>query len=219
MTLAELRSYVRDLTGVFSADVVTNAMIDRLINEAYNELANLRDWDWLEDSYQGTVPAFTNGKHTITLSGGTRRIISAYLIVSEAVIEMEEAPTLDTIERQQDKVKYDVNFAGQFTFAPEQDPTAEVKIRYSRANVALASDGSSPAFDGQFHNILAYRTAIKVLGFISDDSKRADFYAGEYSSLLEGMISLYELSHDYRSIQMGGDGQRTRKYFPWFRPA
>lgn len=219
MTLSNLRDYVRQLTGVFSTDVVSDALINIWINEAYNELALLRDWDWLENTYVGTMPTFIGGKYTINLSGGTRRVISAYLVLNGAVTEMEQVPTLDIVEYSEAKAKYDVTYAGVFTFAPDQQVGTTIKVRYTQANVALPSDGSSPLFDGQFHNILAYRAAIKLLGFVSDDTPRSQYYSSEYGGMLEGMISFYELNHDDRAFQMGGDGQKLRKYYPWFRPA
>lgn len=215
-----LTTHVRDLTGIYSTDVVSDTLIQMWLNEAYNELARERDWDWLETTYSGAIPAAVNDVHTINLPNGTRRVLSAYLISDNGyVTEMVQAPELDSVERNDTQVKYDVNFSGVFTFAPEQEIPSTVKIRYSRTNVDLATGTDSPVFDGQFHVALAYRAAVKVLAFVSDDTGRSDFYMAEYSGLANGMYELYELDHDARTFQLGQDGTETRKYFPWFRPA
>lgn len=45
-TLANLRTYVRDLTGIYSYDIVTDAFINRTINDVYFELAVAQNWSW-----------------------------------------------------------------------------------------------------------------------------------------------------------------------------
>jgi hypothetical protein len=220
MNRSALTQHVRDLTGVYSTDVVSDALIQTWVNEAYNEIARERDWDWLENTYTAVIPAAVAGVHTINLANGTRRILSAYLVnPNGAVTEMVQSPELDNVEPADAGVKYDVDFAGVFRFAPEQDPTYSVKIRYTRTNVELATGTDVPSFDSQFHVMLAYRAAVKVLSFLADDTNRAEFFFAEYNTLASGMYSLYELDHDYRTFQIGQDGVETRKYFPWFRPA
>lgn len=220
MNLSDLRQHVRDLTGVYSSDVVSDALINRWINESYNEVSRERDWDWLESSYSATVPAAVAGVHTVNLANGSRRVISAYIVNSNgSVEEMINTPNFDHVEPDTPKVYYDVNFSGVFQFTPEQPDDYTVKVHYSQAGVELATDTDVPAFDAQFHSLLAYRAAVSVLQFLSDDTKRSEFFMSEYSSLMSGMYSLYELDHDSRTFQLGEDGVNTRKYFPWFKPA
>ena len=47
-TLSDLRTYVRDLTGIYSTDLIADALLNRWINEAYFELARLQKWSWAE---------------------------------------------------------------------------------------------------------------------------------------------------------------------------
>lgn len=216
-----LTTHVRDLTGIYSTDVVSDTLIHVWLNEAYNEMARERDWDWLELTFDGALPAAVSGTHTINLPYGTRRVLSAYLVGSNGYVEeMVQLPELDSVETYDIGVKYDVNFSGVMRIRPEQaDLPKTAKIRYSRTSVELASGTDEPVFDGQFHVALAYRAAVKVLAFVSDDTPRSEFYLAEYQNLLLGMYELYELNHDYRTFQLGQDGLETRKYFPWFRPA
>lgn len=106
-TLNSLRTYTRDLTGIYTTDIITDDLLDRWINEAYFEVARSLKWSWA-----ATVT---------TLTGLT-----------------------------------------------------------------------SPVFPAQFHQVLAYRTAAKVLEFESDDTKRADFYMKEFNSLVADMYK-YDL--------------------------
>jgi hypothetical protein len=131
---------------------------------------------------------------------------------------MVQVPELDHIERDDPKVAYDVNFSGVFSFTPEQRTDLTVKIRYTRTNVSLATNTDVPSFDEQFHVMLSYRAAVKVLQFLSDDTPRSETFLNEYAILLSGMYDLYELDHDSRTFQLGENGLNTRKYFPWFRP-
>lgn len=46
MNLVTLRTYVRDLTGVYSTDLISDALLTRWINEAYSEVERTRVWPW-----------------------------------------------------------------------------------------------------------------------------------------------------------------------------
>lgn len=222
MNRGEIRDLVRDLTGIESSDVVSDTLINLWINESYNEIARERDWDWLEITATGSLPAAVNDVHTITLANGTRRVISAYLVSSAGYVrELIEVPELDHVMQYDDSryPKYDVTFAGVVSIAPEQPVGETYKIRYTRTSVDLTADNQSPVFDGQFHAALAYRAAVKVLSFVSDDTNRTDSYVREYGILMDGMVSIYENSHDDRPIQIGETGTEDRRYFPWFRPS
>lgn len=218
-TLAQLRRIVRDLSGVYD-DSISDAMLNRMINESYNELAVSRDWDWLEANVEVAVPAFTAGKHTINLANGTRRVLEAYLVGDDgSVREMIQVPHLSDVTEWDNNVKYDVTVNGVLTFAPEQEASNSVRVRYLTANVEMAVDSDTPAFLSQFHGILAYRAAVKVLSLAGADDARIAVYGAEYQSMFESMLALYELDHDTNVIQMGKEGLNFRSYIPWFKPA
>jgi len=105
LILSDLRTYARDLTGVYETSLLSNTTLDMWLNEAYFELARLEKWPWL--------PATT---------------LTASL---------------------------------------------------------------SPAFVAEFHSILAYRVAGKILMSQADDTQRAEYYLKEYTSLLESMRQEY----------------------------
>ena len=110
MNLTELKTRVRDLTGVYAVDVLSDSLLTAWLNEAYQELDRAQDWD------AATVPwSFT----------------------------------------------------------------------------ALVNGADSPAFAAEFHPILAYRVAVKVLSMEADDSPRIRVFSSEYDRFLSDMAVAY----------------------------
>jgi hypothetical protein len=218
-TRAQLRRLCRDLTGVYD-NSLSDAMINMMLNDSYNELAVAKDWDWLEANIEVPVPAFVSDKHTINLTNGTRRVLEAYLVSpDDSFRAMIQVPHLADVAQWDNNVKYDVTVNGVLTFKPEQEPTDVVRVRYLTANVELATETDVPAFLPQFHKILAYRTAVKILSLMGGEDARTSLYGAEYQAMFESMVSLYELDHDTNVIQMGRDGLNFRSYIAWFKPA
>jgi hypothetical protein len=112
-TLSTLRTYTRDLTGIYTTDIISDDLLNRWINEAYFEVGRLFQWPW----------------------------------------------------------------AGYVT--------------------TLGTDSAAPAFESQFHPVLAYRAAAKVLEFESDDTKRGEFYMKEFNSLVADMYKYYMQKNAY----------------------
>lgn len=106
-TLSTLRTYTRDLTGIYTTDIISDDLLGRWINEAYFEVGRLQKWSW----------------------------------------------------------------AG---------------------SVTTLGTSASPAFPAEFHQVLAYRAAVKVLQFESDDTKRSEFFMNEYNTLVADMYK-YDL--------------------------
>lgn len=215
--LTQLTRLVRDVTGIYDDAMITDAMIKIYINNAYSELARLRDWDWLENSIDVAMPAWTSNVHTINLANGTRKVLEAYVVDDSGYVEaMVGVPSLLDIESIEDLVKYDVTADGVFRFKPQQEDNYTVRVRYLQSWTTLG-DNDAPLFAAQFRMILVYRAAISVLGQVQPDDGRVQVFDNEYAALLDGMIKHYELDHDSRTLQIGSEGINTRKYFPWFK--
>ena len=105
MILSDLRTYARDLTGVYETSLISDTTLDLWLNEAYFELARLEKWPW--------------------------------------------------------------------------------------APVATLTSAQSPAFSAEFHQILAYRAAVKILVSQADDTNRAAEYGKEYTFLLDALRQEY----------------------------
>lgn len=248
MNITDLRTYVRDLTGIYATAVVSDALIDRWLEEAYDEVARYRDWDWLEIGYVFNVgddstwinldPNLGYHRFPFNLVEGSdipverypsKQVLSVYLTSANGnfVKEVRRAPNFDHL-REGDEVVYDIvkDHSGleteQSTYlrvSPKQPDNYYVRVRVSYDRFPLVYENTPPAFHVQFHPILAYRAAVKVLQFANDDSNRSEYYMAEYSNLLDGMVSYYENDHDVRSFQLGEEGLNTRVFFPWFRPS
>lgn len=218
-TLTQMVRLVRDLTGIYDKDVVSDAVVKVYLNNAYNEVARLRDWDWLENTESVSMPAFINGVHTVNLTNGTRRVLEAYVVDPEGFSEaILERPSLLDVGVNDYRAYYDVTTAGVVTVAPQQDSTFFLKFRYTRANVNMG-DSDGPLFADQFDMILVFRAAMSVLSQVQAEDGRIALYGEEYTAMLDGMVNYYELDHNTTSIQLGADGLRPVKYYPWFKPA
>ena len=218
-TLTTLVRLVRDLIGSYDNKAVTSDLIKVHINRAYNELANMHDWDWLERSYSGEMPTPSAGVHTVMLTNGTRRVLDAVAVMKNGEVrEMVQTPNLDLIEENASGIYYDVTVAGVLKMKPVQYNVEEVKFRYTQANVNL-TDSTGPLFLPQFNTMLAYRAAASLMMVMAPNDPRIATFMAEYQSMYEGMWKLYELDHDDRTFQMGQDGIETRRFYPWFRPA
>ena len=132
-TLTQMTRLVRDMTGVYDKDVVSDAVIKVYLNNSYNEIARQRDWDWLENTETVAMPAFINGAHTVNLTNGTRRVLEAYIVDPDGSAEaILERPSLLDIGINEYRAYYDVTTAGVVTVAPQQDSSYLLKFRYTR---------------------------------------------------------------------------------------
>lgn len=101
--LTSIRTYVRDLTGVYSTDLVSDSLLTNWINEAYHELARSQEW-----TFASTVVDLVNGTDT-------------------------------------------------------------------------------PVFPAEYHPLLAYRVAAKVLDTQADDTPRGSKYMEEYAAIVAAL--------------------------------
>jgi hypothetical protein len=214
----QLRQQVRDLSGVHN-DAVSDSLINQWLDEAYNEIARARDWDWLELTQEFNV----TGVGPYNLTNGTRRVIAAHLMDERGIVEeVFERPDTVNLNSNRRLAYYDVTPAGVFTLAPEErfDGTEilTLRVRYTRSLVNFASDSSTPSFAAQFNPILAYMVAVKVLGYTgSEEEARIGLFSGSAATLFEDMVAFYELSHDSTAFQMGAEGRELQQYPYWFR--
>lgn len=123
--LTALGVYVRNLTGVFSTDILTDTILFGYINEAYSDLSRQQEWTWSNTA--------------------------------------SPAP-------------------------------------------ALASGTDTPAFNAQYHPLLAYKAAATVLVTQADDTPRAQEYLAIYKSIVDSLIQ------DDLQIAITGDVINTGDY-------
>jgi hypothetical protein len=209
-TLEELRWMVRDLTGKYSFEV-SDGMINSLINQAYNEVARVRPWPWLEQ----TVEAQLNiGETAVSLQGGARRVMNVFVVEQNALRPIRPAtpaPHLLDVEEYALDYRYDVAYDGTLTIAPAPTAPITLRIRYLVRTLKL-TNGQGPAFDEQFNPLLAYMAALKVLGIYGAGKSDPQALASQIQDMLDGMLSEYLIDHSEEPIQMGGVGGFMDRY-------
>lgn len=203
MTLAELRAYVRDLTGVYSTDLLPDTLLDRWLKESYSELNRAEDWPWLTSIASGTLAI---GQTTITLTTPAGRVLEfAVTYPNGLVLQIPSRRGLIQTVEGDDEYFYDCNTAGNVVLSKAFGETMTYKINYIKTAPTIQSVGTATEIPSEYAGILAYRTAIKVLNSQADDTTRANAYAAEYSSMLEDMRTDLIVDDDLGPIQIGGE--------------
>jgi len=205
-SLEDLRWLTRDLVGSYSFEL-SDGVLNGLINEAYNDLARFRPWPWLEATHEEMLNA---GDTTLSLPNGARRVLTVFWDDGRNVNEAISRPQLTDVRSNIAELYYDVDYAGNLTFAPAQDKPITITARYMVRNVELTGTNST-AFDNQFNSLLAYMAAVKAIGIYGKTRAVPDALAAQIQSMLQGMISEYMVEHTDRFIQMGGSGSFTDK--------
>lgn len=203
MTLAELRAYVRDLTGVYSTDILSDALVDRWLQESYTEFNLARDWPWLNQILSATLPA---GGDTISLMGGSSKIKEFTIQYPNGVLYQvpSRVGLLQTVDGDDD-IMYDVDTNGVITLSKAVEEEVAVKVLCVSNTVSLQTSGKASMIPDAFEGLLAYRAAVKVLNFQADDSKRSQFFIQEFLVMLDSLESEVILDMDMGPIQIGGE--------------
>lgn len=203
MTLAELRTYVRDLTGVYSTDLLSDSLLDRWLNESYSEINRADDWPWLTDIASGTLSSTGT---TITLTNSSGRIKEVALTYPNSVlIQLPSRRALVQTVMGDDQYFYDCDASGNIVISKAFGESMTYKVNFLKNAPVLQSSGTASEIPAAFEGILAYRTAVKVLRSQADDSGRADYYLQEYASILEDMNTQLITDDDLGPIQIGGE--------------
>jgi len=203
MTLAELRAYVRDLTGVYSTDLLPDTLLDRWLKESYSELNRTEDWPWLTAIVSGTLAIGQTTIDLTTPAGRVRELSMTY--PNSLLIQIPSRRGLIQTVEGDDEYFYDCDSAGDIVLSKAFGEVMTYKVSYIKTAPALSPTGDATNIPSEYAGILAYRTAIKVLNSQADDTSRAAAYANEYSSMLEDMRTDLIIDDDLGPIQIGGE--------------
>lgn len=203
MTLTELKNYVRDLTGVYSTDLLSDALLERWLAEAYSELNQSDDWPWMVLEASGTLTA---GATTITLATSAGRVKELAVTYPNSVIEqvVPRRGLIQTVDGD-DGYFYDLNSSGNIVLSKAFTENVTYKVVYIKTSPTLQSAGKASEIPAEYEGILAYRTASKVLRSQADDTDRSDFYLQEYASMLADLVKQLITEDDLGPIQIGGE--------------
>jgi hypothetical protein len=225
VNLTDFRSRVRALTGVSSTAILTDAVLDVYINEAYRDVCRAYDWPWLTATYSLSTAGYseTTGIQLPTSSPNIRenRILSVYKddpADDRRVLTKRSRYTINDIDGSWstgDATEF-VTKNGYIFFYPA--PGSEtLKIDYLTvvSDLVATPSPTSPIFDSEFHGIVAYGAAVRVLIAEGDDTERRQYYRGQFQELLEQMREEYLSNRDKSTLRLGGriswrNGRNTR---------
>jgi hypothetical protein len=204
MNLTTLRDYVRDLTGIYSTDLLSNSLLDRWLQESYTEVNREEDWPWMTNIITGTLAI---GSTTITLTNPSGKIKEfSVTYPNSLLIQIPSRRGLIQTVEGDDEYFYDCDSSNNIVLSKAFGETMTYKISYIKAAPLIDTVGASATeLPSEYVNIIAYRTAVKVLFSQSDDTNRPQFYSTEYARLLDYMKSDLVVDHDLGPIQIGGE--------------
>lgn len=204
MTLAELVTYVRDLTGIYSTDLMPDTLVKRWLQEAYTELNRTDDWPWVVSIETGTI---STGATFISLPYGSGRIKEVAIKYSNGeLVQIVSSRGLIQTVQGDDGYTYDYDLSThRLNFNKAIDDNVTWYVNYYMNVPALLTSGQASSIPAEFEHILAYKTAVKVLASQGDDSQRGPFYLNEYNMILETLRAELIVDEDLGPFQIGGE--------------
>jgi hypothetical protein len=210
VNLSALRDRARALSGIRLQTLRSDEQVDEVINEAYQEVINLSQWSFLRASQQVNLPVGANSFETPL---GFSEVVSVSYTNDGGDTVRLQSTVVDEIDRLRDEES-----AEPFLYARVNDkefllwPTPNVNltltIRGKQTVQPLKRDSDVPVFDDQFHPMLAYRAASRMLAEEGDDSGRAEFYQQEANVFFARMQQFYTRTPDSSFFVMGGRRRR-----------
>ena len=210
MNLSALRDRARALSGIRLQSLRSDEQVDVVINEAYQEIIGLSQWPFLRASQQINLPSGTNDFET---PNGYSEVTSISYTNNGGDSVRLQPTTIDEIDRLRDEDGPEPFLYARVTdreFVVWPNPTANITltIRGKQTVTSLTGDSDSPVFDEQFHPMLAYRAASKMLAEEGDDSGRNELYQNEASLIFSRMQQFYNRTSDVGMFVMGGRRRR-----------
>lgn len=210
MNLTTLRDRVRALTGIKLTDLRSDEQIDVVLNECYQEVLQISDWPFLRTS---TTVTLTSGTDEFTMPTGFQEIHSVTYSSPQDVQTRMRQTTLNEMDyvepdEEGDPIYYakvDENTIRIWP-APAHALTLTVRGKESVSNLSAGSD--EPVYAEQFHPLIAYRAAARILGEEGDDSGRSEFYQSEANNFFARMQQFYVKTADTGFIVLGSRRRR-----------
>lgn len=210
MNLSDLVARTRSLSGIRLESLRSDEQIEQVINESYQEVLGLYPWPFLKSS---STVALTAGAETFTIPTTFRYITGVVLEMGDHTERLKQT-TLDLVDEwDADEVGEPLYYARiddrTVRVWPAPEDAATVTVR-GQLEFAPLGSGDSPQFAEQFHPVVAYRAAVRLLQEEGDDSGRSEAYQFDAASYLQRMEKFYMSSGDIGLIRMGSQRERRR---------
>ena len=208
MNLADLVDRTRSLSGIRLESIRSDEQIETLLNETYEEILGLHPWPFLRGDENVALSA---GSSDITLPL-TFRYISA-VIADDKRLKQTTLDELDELGPEDgEPVLYARASDRIVRLWPTPDKAVVVKVRGQIGFDRLAAAKDEPEFASQFHAIVAYRAASRLLAEEGDDSGRGRAYQNDAAGYLKRMEEYYLGTGDIGLIKIGSqrEGRKWR---------
>lgn len=201
MNLEDLRRRSRELAGIRQTELAPDPRVTDLINESYRELAAAETWPWLYIDVPTVSVAVGQSEVSLPIEF---RLIEGVLFGSKRLRNVTVTDLdLADIERTGDPFAYARLAGDRLLIAPAPDAAGTLRVRGYRTVPRLVSAADVPLFDEEFHHVLAYAAAVRLLGEEGDDSGRVDQYAELTRGIADDMRSRYVQSHEKTTFGLG----------------
>lgn len=210
MNLSALRDRARSLSGIRLQSLRSDEQIDEVLNEAYQEIIGISQWPFLRGSEIANINA---GDESFETPSGFSEVLSVTFQDDLGNSMRLRQTTVDELDRLDSDAQGEPSFYARindrvFQVWPIPEKPLELTIRGKASVQPLRSEGDTPVFDDQFHVIIAYRAASKMLAEEGDDSGRSEMYQNEASLLYARMQQFYNRTSDVGMFVMGGRRRR-----------
>lgn len=210
MNLADLVARTRALSGIRLQSLRTDEQVEQVLNESYQEVLGLQPWPFLRGT---STVALAAEATTLNVPSTFRYITGVVVTMGDEEYRLKQT-TVDQLDEWDSDEVGEPNYYARITdrqlrIWPAPEATASVLVRGQLEFETLGS-GDEPEFAEQFHPILAYRAATRLLQEEGDDSGRSESYQLEAAGYLGRMERFYLASNDIGLIRMGSQRERRR---------
>jgi len=208
--LSDIRDRARALSGIRLQTLRSDEQVDAVINEAYQEVIGISQWPFLRSVEQVVL---AQGVNTFSTPTSFSEVNSASYSDDFGNVVRLTATTVDEIDRLKEEEGEPVYYArlndSEFIIWPAPNRSYTLTLKGKQKVPLLSSDADVPVFDEQFHPLLAYRSASRMLAEEGDDSGRAEFYQSEANVFFLRMQQFYIRTGDVGMFVMGGRRRRN----------
>jgi hypothetical protein len=209
VNLSDLVARTRSLSGIRLESLRSDEQIEQVINESYQEILGLYPWPFLKG---GQTISISSGAKTFTIPSTFRYISSLVVTMGDKSTRLKQT-TLDLIDEWPDDESEPEYYARvndrTIRLWPAPNDAAAVEVKGQLEFEPLRGN-DEPEFAEQFHPVVAYRAAIRLLQEEGDDSGRSEAYQFDAASYFQRMEKFYMASGDIGLIRIGSQRQHRR---------